>query len=121
VERQRLDEKAPAAGDDALDLREGDAVIDGRLDRILLQRGHALHFELRVDIEALPQRFFLGVQAMTREKRAVLHPDRVGHVLFPSPAAPQAAVRALRPRATIASAMASASTLIATSCTLNSA
>src|SRR5690606_37748578 len=113
VERQRLDQETAPAGDDLLDLREGNAVVDGGLDRIRLEVGVGPNVEHRIDIETLAERLLLVEHAMAGKERAVLHADDiVRHCGF----LPDQSCRAAdSPRWSIASAKRRASTLIATS------
>lgn len=68
---------AAAAGDDALDLREHDSVIDCIGDGIVRQRTVRIHPQFRIHVEALSEGFLLGMDAMAREERAVFHPQDI--------------------------------------------
>src|SRR5689334_12412166 len=107
-QRQRLDQETAMPGDDLLDDREGDAIVDGVLDGIFLQRTAGFDGQFGIDIKALAERLLFVQHTMPGKEGAVLHTDDVhGQCLKESAIS----------RASIASTTASASTLIATSWT----
>ena len=105
---QRLDQEEAPAGDDLLDHLEGDAVIHGGLDGVVLEGTARLHFQFGIDEEALAQHFLFVHHAMACEERTVGQRDHIGSSHFSLlPARSRSDFR-------IASATSRASLLIAT-------